>query len=77
MPGDRSPGLPPLGVSATGSVEEIIGAKPDVLTFHGVFPDEDLYVKVLEAGINIVTTAALDHWLAPRQEPSASGRASR
>ena len=50
-------GLPPIGVIATGTVEEIIAAKPDVLTFHGVFPDEDLYVKVLEAGINIVTTA--------------------
>jgi 4-hydroxy-tetrahydrodipicolinate reductase len=50
-------GLPPIGVLATGTVEEIIAAKPDVLTFHGVFPDEDLYVKILEAGINIVTTA--------------------
>ncbi|MFT4200665.1 dihydrodipicolinate reductase [Gordonia sp. (in: high G+C Gram-positive bacteria)] len=50
-------GLDPIGVTATGTVEEIIAAKPDVLTFHGVFPDEDLYVKVLEAGINIVTTA--------------------
>ncbi len=50
-------GIDPVGVKATGTVEEIIAAAPDVLTFHGVFPDEDLYVKVLEAGINIVTTA--------------------
>jgi 4-hydroxy-tetrahydrodipicolinate reductase len=50
-------GLSPVGVTATGSIDDIIAAKPDVLTFHGVFPDEDLYVKVLEAGINIVTTA--------------------
>jgi 4-hydroxy-tetrahydrodipicolinate reductase len=50
-------GLAPNGVTATGTVDEIIAAKPDVLTFHGVFPDEDLYVKVLEAGINVVTTA--------------------
>ncbi|MCV7084199.1 dihydrodipicolinate reductase, partial [Mycolicibacter hiberniae] len=48
-------GLEPNGVIATGTVDEIIAAKPDVLTFHGVFPDEDLYVKVLEAGIDIVT----------------------
>jgi 4-hydroxy-tetrahydrodipicolinate reductase len=47
----------PIGVIATGTVEEIIAARPDVLTFHGVFPDEDLYVKVLEAGIDVVTTA--------------------
>ena len=51
-------GIGPVGVTATGTVEEIIAAKPaDVLTFHGVFPDEDLYAWVLEAGINIVTTA--------------------
>ncbi|MEV6659513.1 NAD(P)H-dependent amine dehydrogenase family protein [Nocardia fluminea] len=50
-------GIEPIGVTATGSVEQIIAARPDVLTFHGVFPDEDLYVKVLEAGIDVVTTA--------------------
>ena len=50
-------GIDPVGITATGTVEEIIAAKPDVVTFHGVFPDEDLYVQVLEAGINIVTTA--------------------
>ena len=41
-------GIGSVGVTATGSIEEIIAAKPDVLTFHGVFPDEDLYVAVLE-----------------------------
>ncbi|MDO9498362.1 MAG: hypothetical protein Q7J48_21830 [Nocardioides sp.] len=50
-------GLDPVGVTATGTVEEIVAADPDVVTFHGVFPDEALYVQVLEAGINIVTTA--------------------
>ncbi|MDP9821879.1 NAD(P)H-dependent amine dehydrogenase family protein [Nocardioides massiliensis] len=50
-------GIGPLGITATGTVEEIIAARPDVVTFHGVFPDEDLYVQVLEAGINVVTTA--------------------
>src|ERR1700752_1690884 len=49
-------GREPNGVIATGSIDEIIAAEPDVLTFHGVFPDEDLYVKVLEAGLQIVTT---------------------
>ena len=32
----------PIGVTATGTVEQIIAAKPDVLTYHGVFPDQDL-----------------------------------
>ena len=50
-------GLGPIGVVATGTVEEIIAAAPDCVTFHGVWPDMDLYVAVLEAGINVVTTA--------------------
>ncbi|MDP2775089.1 MAG: hypothetical protein Q8O61_16170 [Nocardioides sp.] len=50
-------GLDPVGLVATGTVDEIIAAEPDVVTFHGVFPDEALYVRVLEAGIDIVTTA--------------------
>jgi 4-hydroxy-tetrahydrodipicolinate reductase len=68
-------GLAPNGVIATGSVEEIIAAKPDVVTFHGVFPDEDLYVKVLEAGINIVTTADwITGWHRDTNHPHPSGR---
>jgi 4-hydroxy-tetrahydrodipicolinate reductase len=50
-------GIDPLGVVATGSVEEILAARPDCVTFHGVFPDIDLYLPILEAGIDIVTTA--------------------
>ena len=68
-------GLAPNGVTATGSIEEIIAAKPDVLTFHGVFPDEDLYVKVLEAGINIVTTADwITGWHRDTNHPHPSGK---
>ena len=50
-------GLEPVGVTATGTGEEIVAAGPDVVTFHGVWPDLDLYVAVLEAGIDVVTTA--------------------
>ncbi len=50
-------GIDPIGVIATGTVEEIIAAAPDCVTFHGVFPDVDLYERILEAGIDIVTTA--------------------
>ena len=68
-------GLAPNGVKATGTVEEIIAAKPDVLTFHGVFPDEDLYVKVLEAGIDIVTTADwITGWHRDTNHPHPSGK---
>ena len=68
-------GLAPIGVTATGTVEEIIAAKPDVVTFHGVFPDEDLYVRVLEAGIDIVTTADwITGWHRDRNHPHPSGK---
>src|ERR1700727_1273006 len=68
-------GLSAIGVKATGTIEEIIAAKPDVLTFHGVFPDEDLYVKVLEAGINIVTTAEwITGWHRDNTHPHPSGK---
>lgn len=68
-------GLAPNGVIATGTVEEIIAAKPDVVTFHGVFPDEDLYVQVLEAGINIVTTADwITGWHRDTNHPHPSRR---
>ncbi|MQW77922.1 dihydrodipicolinate reductase [Nocardioides sp. dk4132] len=68
-------GLAPLGIVATGSVAEIVAARPDVVTFHGVFPDEALYVEVLEAGIDIVTTA---DWITghhrDQNHPHPSGR---
>ena len=50
-------GVDPIGVTATGSVDAILAAEPDVVTFHGVFPDLELYERVLEAGIDVVTTA--------------------
>lgn len=68
-------GVAPNGVKTTGTIEEILAAKPDVLTFHGVFPDEDLYVKLLEAGINIVTTADwITGWHRDRNHPHHSGK---
>jgi 4-hydroxy-tetrahydrodipicolinate reductase len=50
-------GIPAIGIVATGTIEEIIRAHPDCVTFHGVFPDVELYERVLESGINVVTTA--------------------
>src|ERR1700722_5635933 len=33
-------GLPAIGVKGPASLQKILGSKPDVLTFPGVFPDE-------------------------------------
>ena len=68
-------GIGPIGVTATGSVDQIVAAQPDVVTFHGVFPDEDLYVQLLEAGINVVTTADwITGWHRDANHPHPSGR---
>jgi len=50
-------GIGPIGVVATGDVADIIAAAPDCVNFNGVWPDTDLFVAVLEAGINVVSTA--------------------
>jgi len=50
-------GIDPIGITATGSVEELLAARPDVVNFNGVWPDMDLFRAVLEAGIDVVTTA--------------------
>ncbi len=69
----RSSGLDSIGVTATGTIDEILAADPDCLTFHGVFPDVDLYERVLESGINVVTTA---DWITgpPSRAPTITTR---
>ncbi len=64
-------GIGPIGVIATGTVEEIIVARPDCVTFHGVFPDVDLYEQILEAGDQHRHHRRLDHRPPPQREPSA------
>ena len=36
-------GIAPLGVVATGDIDDVIRAKPDVVNFNGVWPDVDLF----------------------------------
>jgi 4-hydroxy-tetrahydrodipicolinate reductase len=68
-------GIGPVGVVVTGTVEELVAARPDCVTFHGVFPDVALYERLLEVGINVVTTA---DWITGhhrnRSHPHPSGR---
>jgi 4-hydroxy-tetrahydrodipicolinate reductase len=68
-------GIGPVGVVATGTVDAIIEAAPDCINFNGVWPDMDLFVAVLEAGINVVSTA---DWITghhrDRNFPLPSGR---
>jgi hypothetical protein len=49
--------LPPLGVTATADVDEIIALAPDVVLYMPLLWNVDHMVRLLEAGINVISTA--------------------
>lgn len=54
-------GLAPVGVKATRSIDDILAAKPDCVLYMPQFVDLDELCRLLEAGINIVTTRTEFH----------------
>lgn len=48
-------GLPPLGVQATGSIDEVIALGPDCVLYAPLLPNQQEVIQLLEAGINVVT----------------------
>jgi 2,4-diaminopentanoate dehydrogenase len=50
-------GLEPLGISATSDVDALIALKPDVVLYMPLLWDVDQMIQLLEAGINVVSTA--------------------
>lgn len=51
-------GLPPAGVTATNDIDELLSLKPDVVIYNPMWVNVDEMVRILEAGVNIVTTAS-------------------
>ena len=51
-------GIAPLGIAATNDVEALLGLKPDCVVYNPMWPSIDELVRILEAGVNVVTTAA-------------------
>lgn len=49
--------LDPIGVAATSDVDELIGLAPDVVLYMPLIWDVDHMVRLLEAGINVISTA--------------------
>ncbi len=49
-------GLPPVGVRATNSIDEILALKPDCVLYMPHVLDCDEVCQILEAGANIVST---------------------
>jgi 4-hydroxy-tetrahydrodipicolinate reductase len=68
-------GIDPVGVTATNSLDDVIALQPDCVLYMPHVCDVDEICRILEAGINIVTTrmefqnpVALDPALAERVE---------
>lgn len=50
-------GIAPLGVTATDDVTALLALKPDCVVYNPMFADVDTLVRILGAGINVVTTS--------------------
>jgi hypothetical protein len=50
-------GIEPLGVTATDDVDALLALKPDCVVYNAQFADVEHLVRILEAGINVVTTS--------------------
>src|SRR5215467_12610938 len=51
-------GLDPLGVRATNDVDALLALRPDCVVYNPMWPSIAELVRILEAGINVVSTAA-------------------
>ncbi|MGV0849019.1 NAD(P)H-dependent amine dehydrogenase family protein [Mycolicibacterium phlei] len=50
-------GIEPLGITATDDVEALLALRPDCVVYNPMFADVDEMVRILRAGINIVSTS--------------------
>ncbi|MEM9255301.1 MAG: dihydrodipicolinate reductase [Pseudomonadota bacterium] len=63
-------GLPNLGVAATGDIDALINLRPDCVSYSALHPDVGEITRILEAGINIVTTSMfLTGWNISTKQP--------
>jgi hypothetical protein len=51
-------GIDAIGVTATDDIDHLLALKPDCVVYNPMWPDTDEVVRVLEAGVNVVSTAA-------------------
>jgi hypothetical protein len=51
-------GMDPLGVVATDDVDALLATRPDCVVYNPMWPNVDELVRILEAGVNVVSTAA-------------------
>ena len=51
-------GIDAVGVAATNDVDALLALHPDCVVYNQKWPDVDELVRILESGVNVVTTAA-------------------
>jgi hypothetical protein len=51
-------GIDPLGVIATDDVDALLALRPDCVVYNPMWQDTDELVRILHAGVNVVSTAA-------------------
>src|ERR1700730_13322436 len=51
-------GIEPLGVAATNDIDALLALKPDCVVYNPMWIDVDELVRILSAGVNVVTTAS-------------------
>ncbi|OBF39636.1 dihydrodipicolinate reductase [Mycobacterium sp. ACS1612] len=51
-------GIAPLGVEATDDVDALLALKPDVVVYNPMWVDVDELVRILSAGVNVVSSAS-------------------
>ena len=51
-------GIDPVGVTATDDVDALLELRPDCIVYNPMWQDVDELVRILEAGVNVVSTAA-------------------
>ena len=63
-------GIDPLGVAATDDVDALLALHPDCVVYNPMWSDTDELVRILSAGVNVVTTAAFitGHNLGPGRD---------
>ena len=51
-------GIEPVGITATDDVDALLALQPDCVVYNPMWPDTEEVVRILEAGVNVVSTAA-------------------
>jgi 4-hydroxy-tetrahydrodipicolinate reductase len=51
-------GLDPMGIAATTDVDALLALEPDCVVYNPMWPSVEELVRILDAGVNVVSTAA-------------------